>query len=83
MKRVPVAIRRAWVPPGFAALVRKAPTIIVGRDVMLTQRLLAHELAHAQQGPLARSPYLGRTRRESSSGSQGLRTLTTVGRFAG
>ena len=49
MKRVPVAIRRAWVPPGFAAWVPRARTIIVGRDVEVTERLLAHECAHVLQ----------------------------------
>ena len=56
MKRVPVTITRAWVPPGFAAWVPKPRTIIVGHNVVLTQRLLAHELAHVLQAEEYRWP---------------------------
>ena len=56
MTRVPVTIRRAWVPPGFAAWVPKPRTIIVGHNVVLTQRLLAHEHAHVLQAEEYRWP---------------------------
>jgi hypothetical protein len=50
LERVPVTIRRsALVPPGAAAWVPVRRLILVRPSEPLTERLLAHELAHVTQ----------------------------------
>jgi hypothetical protein len=49
MTRVPVRITRGLVPPGAAAWVPARRTIIIAPGAVVTERLLAHELAHVKQ----------------------------------
>ena len=51
MRRVPVSIKRVrWLAlPWVRAMVPRKRVILVRRDVALTERLLAHELAHVIQ----------------------------------
>ena len=50
MTRVPVNLRRSGlVPAGFAAWVPVRRTVLIGRDVEVTERLMAHELKHVHQ----------------------------------
>ena len=54
MTRVPVNMRRSsLVPAGFAAWVPFKRTVLIGRDVEATERLMAHELKHVHQAETA------------------------------
>ena len=52
--RVPVKLRRSpLVPAGFTAWVPVKRTVLIRRDVEVTERLIAHELAHVRQAEAA------------------------------
>ena len=50
MRRVSVSITRSrLVPRGFAAWVPMRRCVLIGQRVVVTERLLAHELCHVHQ----------------------------------
>lgn len=49
MRRTPVAMRIGWTPPGAHAWVPLPRTIVVRSAELVTERLVAHELAHVLQ----------------------------------
>ena len=50
MRRVPVTVvERGFVPPGVDAWVPRPRLIVFRRPGLISQRLMAHELAHVNQ----------------------------------
>ncbi len=57
MNRVPVTIRRSsLVPNGFSAWVPLKRVILIAPHTIITERLIAHELAHCVQAETAAWP---------------------------